>query len=179
MGKFFGHFRKFCVFLTFVSSLKWWIPMWPEILFFVAVGSFLCNHIGLSRKSCGVLCEQSARSGLLSLWTTVDFLQRIVTNSSLLSEGDWDAIHKFYFTGGSFLAISEFMKKIQFRTSTSLVVKICVDVVCEKGNANKKAAQVLNANVVNEYVTPCLKSARNYLNCVFDGLVSSSVWNFQ
>ena len=58
---------------------------------------------------------------------------------SLPCEEDWDGIHTFDFTGCNFLAVGEFMKKTQFRSSALRVVKTSLDVEKEKGSQRRKS----------------------------------------
>ena len=60
-------------------------------------------------------------------------MQRIVAKLSLLCEENWDESLVFDFTGCTILALGDFMKKTQFRSSALRVVKASVAVASGKG----------------------------------------------
>ena len=55
------------------------------------------------------------------------FFRTIVSIVNLPSEGDWEAIHEFIFTGKTLLCLSDFVRKTQFRKSELRVAKATVD----------------------------------------------------
>ena len=126
-------FREVCFF-----SPKQSTPISLEKVTFFTTGAISSNNVDLSRKSLGTCGVGKQRDQSFFVWAIFKIvslnMRRIVAKLSLLCEEDWDEIHNFDSTGFTILALGEFMKKTQFRSSTLRVVKASVDVVNGKSD---------------------------------------------
>ena len=124
-----------------------------------------------------VTCEDEIRGSFL-LGNFLGFLKwlfrRVVTKSSLPREDDWDAILNFDIGGKIFLAVSDFMLKRHFRTAALRVVKVSLDAQNERSKIS--GIQLMTSSWVNEFLTPYLESATNFLNFVCNSFLSHNFW---
>ena len=123
------------------------------------------------------------RSVVLSVWAfiglSVRLCRRIVTESSLPREDDWDDIPNFDFGGETFLAISDFMRKSLFRNSASWMSRLWKMMVnaAKERSKKKSGTQQMTADVhFSERVfrLPCLFELLKKPRCAM--VADTTVW---